>query len=447
MKGRPVWRSWSCWSLVALACALQPLTATAEGLRLAVEVGGGVIGGDSLADVVPRLEVAAPRWSLGLGAPVRLRVHDAAPRDRCDTPAVRCADWDRRTDWGRLLRHLDLGQWQGPAHLHIGDLTGITLGHGSLVWRHYNNALFDTWRMGATGHLTWQRQGGSQPAGLSMLVGDIWRGDVMAARAWGRPLTAGRWQGLEVGIQAAIDRRGYAFVVQGDTLRGGGDDLEGSTVRRTVDAVGIDAALELARSDAAVLSVWTDAVLQPYRGLGLHGGLRGSLRGQHIDMALTLEGRLGSRGYVPALFGPLYELDRVWRQGQGDAAAVAGSRSSLEVARPGWGRLVLALDHVSGQRLDALAWLMTDDHARLSLRAFVAKRWIRRAIAVDGVSWGGDPLDWLAHVAARMQVSGPWYASLSGGRRWRVHETWTVGSAPLYAETEVRLAAGAEWRW
>ena len=28
-----------------------------------------------------------------------------------------------------------------------------------------------------------------------------------------------------------------------------------------------------------------------------------------------------------------------------------------------------------------------------------------------------------------------------------VREAWPTGQSPLYAETEVRLAAGAEWRW
>lgn len=432
---------------VAATLSLNAAPAAADGLRAGVEVGGGVLGGDSLADVVPRLEVAAPHWSFGLGAPLRLRVHDAAPRDTCATPALRCADWDRPNDWGRVLRHLDLGQWQGPAHLHIGDLTGVTLGHGSVVWRHYNNALMDTWRMGATGHVKWQREGGVQHAGLSLMVGDIWRGDVLAARAWGRPIASGRWQGLEIGVLAAIDRRSYAFVRDGEVWRGGGPDLAGTTSRATVDAVALDAAIELARSDAAVLTAWTDVVLQPDRGSGLHGGLRGSLRGHRGTMALTIEGRLGSRGYVPALFGPLYELERVWRQGAASSVVSGGSRSSLEIAREGWGRLVLALDHVASQRLDAMAWLMTDDRARLSLRAFAGKRWVQGPLRVAGGNWGEDPVDWLAHVAARMQVTGPWYASLSGGRRWRVRETWLSGTAPLYAETEVRLAAGAEWRW
>ena len=82
----------------------------------------------------------ALRWgSLGLGiqAPLRIRVADNDPKN---DSTIRKEDWDEVSDWTRVLRYLEWGSRSNPDPIYarLGELSGITLGHGTIVDRYYN---------------------------------------------------------------------------------------------------------------------------------------------------------------------------------------------------------------------------------------------------------------------------------------------------------------------
>lgn len=475
---RKLWRGAAAGVVVALSVA-APARADAPPVRLGLELGSSWLGGDTLVDVVPWLELASRRLQVGLGAPVRLRLNDAAPTDGCAAPGIRCQDWDRWSDWTRILRHLDLGDWRDHFQLHVGDLTGVTLGHGELVWRYYNNLLMDEWNPGV--YASWQGANGTVTALLRNAV----KWSLAAARASGRPIQRGLGRSFEFGVQAAIERRSRTVVHEwsGDPasvptyrLREAND--EGANV-----AVVLDGSIELLRTGKWVVGSWaalgwqhagqespsagptsksagqnsqgTGQATQPSAALryGSHLGLRAVRSTASSSLSITVEGRALAHGYTPALLDPTYEISLPLRfPSKGGSDWSFGIRSVVEVSETGWGRAMLAWDQ-SGQLRNRLhLWLIADPGSALTLRAYVNHSLLpadqATALAAGSTLAGqADQPDWMAYLAARYRVQGPWYFSLSGGRRWFwKSDHWLGDYHPQRAEVELRVAAGWDWQ-
>ncbi|MSQ82241.1 MAG: hypothetical protein EXR77_04890 [Myxococcales bacterium] len=429
----------------ALACAVLALPAAGyadtHGWRLSsgVDVGTTWLGADGFVDTSPWLAFAGGPIQWGVGAPLRFRVLDGQPADSCHTPGLRCEDWDEPGDFGRLLRYLDWDGWSGDVKVHLGDITGVSLGHGELIYRYYNNLLLDSWQTGAV--IDVQRP----DWGLSALVGDVMRWDLVGLRAWGRPVPSGYWRRLRFGLQAAMDRAITASTgQQGPTTRSEGPWQVDAPLLAT------DLSLVAWGDDQRALTLFVSLSGHLPDSLAVHSGMGWHRRGD-LAVALQLEGRLlaplasGGSLYVPGWFGPLYELDsRSLRSDvAGNAAlrtaATLGARGSLDVTRARKFRLVMVADWLADRRLDTLVWLQTDAERSLTLHAMLANRWTAQA--------ADQPLRWTGSVMARLRVQGPWYASLSAGRKWRVRQPNETDHSPLYTEAEFRLAVGANWQF
>lgn len=105
----------------------------------------GTLGGgqDLFADLSPRLTfVAGDDFSFSLGAPLRLRLFDAAPDQKAQDygQILRREDWDTRSDYGQLLDSLQIGNPSSPVYVEAGALDDVSLGRGHLV-THYDNRL------------------------------------------------------------------------------------------------------------------------------------------------------------------------------------------------------------------------------------------------------------------------------------------------------------------
>ncbi len=420
-------------------------------MRLGLELGSSWLGGDALVDAVPWVELASQRMQIGLGAPIRLRLRDADPQDSCATPGIRCQDWDRWSDWTRILRHLDLGDWRDKFQLHVGDLTGVTLGHGELVWRYYNNLLMDEWNPGV--YATVQVPSG----GVTLLLRNAVQWSLAAARASGRPIRVGLGRSFEFGVQAAVERRSRTVLQQwsGDPASLPTYSLRQASGEDARVAVVLDSSLELLRAGSWVVGSWLAVGGQgnSHLRMGGHLGLRGVRATAASSLSLTVEGRMAEDGYTPALFDPTYEISLPLRQPQSAAASwVYGLRSSVELSQAGLGRAMVAWDQTGDLRNRLHLWLIADPGQALTLRAYLNHSLLPADPAVpqsSGAILAGqaDQPDWMAYLSARLRVQGPWYFSLSGGRRWFWKtDRWLGDYHPQRAELELRIAAGWDWQ-
>lgn len=441
---RPAARLALAAATALLAGAAAPAHAAAPPpLRLGVEVGSSWLGGDLLVDAVPTVELASRRLQVGLGAPLRLRMHDADPQDACATPGLRCQDWDRWSDWTRVLRHLDIGEPNDPVQVHVGDLTGVTLGHGELLWRYYNNQLFDEWNPGV--YLSAQQR----DWGFSAVMRHALQWSMAAARASGRPVSRGWWRSLEFGVQAAAERRRRSVV--GDVAAGGWRFVEGLSDQPQLNVV-LDLSQPLWRGQGWVLGSWVAGGIQGVDrpALGAHAGLRLQAASATRSVAITAEARVGDRDYLPARFDPSYELTLAGGRASSNPGAALrwGGRGSVELAGSGVGRAVVAWDQFGDARQRGHLWLISELSRDWSVRLYTAASFLaadpaqaRGAALIPGYP---DQPDWQGFATARMRIQGPWSISASAGRRW----FWRSGVYPgdyhpQRAETEVRLA----WSW
>lgn len=428
-----------------------PALADAPPIRLGLELGSSWLGGDALVDVVPWVELASRRMQLGLGAPVRMRLSDAGPSDGCAAPGIRCQDWDRWSDWTRILRHLDLGDWRDKFQLHVGDLTGVTLGHGELVWRYYNNLLMDQWNPGI--YATWQTSTG----GVTAMLRNAVQWSLAAARASGRPIQRGWGRSFEFGVQAAVERRTRAVLHEwsGDPASVPTYRLHEATGADATVAVVLDGSLELLRAGSWVVGSWLalggQGTAQPR--YGSHLGLRAVRSTASSVLSVTAEGRVLESGYTPALFDPTYEISLPLAPGgSGQGGWALGMRSAVELTQAGWGRAMVAWDRSGEVRNRLHLWLIADPGHTLSVRAYVSHSLLPAdpaKLLAGGATLAGqaDQPDWMAYLAARYRVQGPWYFSLSGGRRWFWKaDHWVGDYHPQRSELELRIAAGWDWQ-
>jgi len=149
----------------------------------------GMIGEDFYLSLQLRLSFDFETWGFGVGVPIRLRLYDRPPEDST-YGAFRTQDWDEVSDYFRIIRYVYIGSKEGPFYLRLGELSGLTLGHGTIVNRFYNGFDLDRFRLGLDAHV---RVG---PYTTELVIGDMarpkdtvmvgWRGTI-------RPLQLGEY--------------------------------------------------------------------------------------------------------------------------------------------------------------------------------------------------------------------------------------------------------------
>jgi hypothetical protein len=281
---------------VGLEGALQPLTAQASG--------GGATAWQGLLRLEPLLGVEARGggFALELGAPLRLCLGGAgggagggaAPPGTC-VGGLRREDWDSASDFGQLVRLLQLGEEDGGLALRVGPFALETLGRGALVSRYGNRPLVDAHPAGATLRVH------SGPVRLEALASDVLAARLFAAEAsldLGALAggAAGR-DGVHAGLGAAHDA--------------GRAPLAPSPPLTVLDA---HADVALHRGEALQLWAFGTAGARLQEGGPAAGGQLGLEVEAQLPRAL-LGARLSARrvggGYRVGLFGADYELARL----------------------------------------------------------------------------------------------------------------------------------------
>lgn len=144
------------WAQVTGDQAVQA-AATAKSNLPPDSFGGELLFGrldeDFFLTLALKLNFDRENWGVGFQVPVRLRVVDNEPEnERGDDFAglIRREDWDEPSDFLRIIRYVYVGQAdkKGPFYVRVGELSGLTLGHGTIMYRYYNGIDTDVWHTG-----------------------------------------------------------------------------------------------------------------------------------------------------------------------------------------------------------------------------------------------------------------------------------------------------------
>jgi len=249
-------------------------------------------------------------FDLGIGGRVAaFRGLLVAPM-RFDQKGLRKADWDERTDFGRIVSEL---AWQGPGDswwLRLAPIEGLTLGTGNLVSDFVSTLDPDHWRTGFAAGLD------LRPVAALCFLDSFLDPQVLGGRLALRPLywadDRGLFGRLEVGLTLAGDLR-----MPWDPRPGPLDPAGLPASRREGLLAGsIDLRWALWRSRTVE---WTPHAAWTRLGVSntAHAGMTLALA-PHRDVRLRLGGEwrwLGPRAVLP-WFDGLYMADRyLWRDG------------------------------------------------------------------------------------------------------------------------------------
>ncbi len=343
---------------------------------------------------------------LKLYAPLRLRLSDGAPLAVEGAPALRRQDWDELGDFLHILRHATLRDPGERGSLQIGQLQGVTLGHGTLIDRYYNDLDFDHHQTGvhASGDGGW--------VGGQAIVSDVISHKPAGFRVFGRPFWGhgSRLGSLTVGVNAALDQvAAYA------PLR----------------LFGLDIGSDIWQGNGQAIDLYVDGNTRIHGGQGLHAGADYRWTGAHAYVQLRLELQWLHGAYDPAALDTLYAIERsqigpaiAWLDPQGHVqslvidrtlatSALTGERlgalGSLQGAVGGV-RYVAKVDFRGQDGWGAYGWLVLPPWQGLEGRLFFGQRHLQ--------AWHDLGQGAMAQAQLRFRVQGPWYASLFSGRQW-----------------------------
>lgn len=223
--------------------------------------------------------------------------------------------------WERFqLRYIEYGYADEPLHLLIGELSGVSLGHGTVVNDYYNVIDNTRFKLGLQANLN------SPYAGAELFMDHIASPSIIGGRAYIRPLAifTGHPMLTQLGLGSSFitDLNAplrLASTATGRLLR---DGLGRPISEQVQDAtfLSTDLELNLLELPRVRLGAYADLNWHLTQGMGTHVGARlkvDPLRA--LAISLKLEHRWLGSGYVPDYFGPIYEIERYQSLGWGAA--------------------------------------------------------------------------------------------------------------------------------
>jgi hypothetical protein len=283
----------------------------------------GQLGEDIFATLNLRLNFDRDNWGVGFNVPVRLRLVDLDPQSDGDIGGIiRKEDWDEFSDYFKVIRYAYVGQRdkKGPYYVRVGELSSLTLGHGTIVHRYTNGLDINTFRMGANVAVNIGAFGGE------VAVGDVARIDdplVAAGRFTVRPLEllmgdGGIWDRLVFGLSVVSDPAApYEVKLPEVDADGNITSPAEASAQRSFYVMGADVGLEVLRSKYLSIEPYIDfnqmSVVE--NGWGIHAGI---LWGLNIPVVLDnlvvdmrTEYRRVAGDYVGPYFDTVYEIERL----------------------------------------------------------------------------------------------------------------------------------------
>lgn len=292
-------RAWI--SAVTLVAAAGPARGDEHGASASASMGAGMFGSQPASTVDVGVDLAGQgeqaSYAVGIGGRARWLA----------VGGFREEEWDEASEVARVVRY-GLLRWAEPetgeVSAAVGELGGVTLGHGALIDGYASGLDVDH------GHVGVEVRGAS-----GALAGELVLDDVVAPRIAGARVAIERDEGLVGGLSVAADRTAPTAMEDGTAA---------------VAAAALDGELRTRSAGSGARgALHVDVVGLAGLGAGVHAGVRGDARaGDSMRVGARAEVRAGSDGYIAGWFGPLYERDR--RELVGPDGERAGQRDAAE---------------------------------------------------------------------------------------------------------------------
>lgn len=249
-------------------------------------VGLATIGGETFYTINLRPELALGKFGAGLNIPLRYNTQ---------TGQIRKEDWQGGDDYLRVIRYARYGRKrQDPFYTRVGALDAARLGHGFIMNYYTNELLYDERKVGL--ELDYDFVIG----GFEFMNSSFGRREIFGGRVYYRP--------LQLLTEVPIIKN---FALGATFVR----DDDPDAYRGTPDGVteiGFDAELPIIKNKLSELKLYADLAKIKDYGSGQAAGVELNVHGIGglFDFGAQLERRFLGEQFLPAYFGPFYELER-----------------------------------------------------------------------------------------------------------------------------------------
>lgn len=324
MWGRPAAAQLDGDQAKALADA-EAAASPANNGALTGELGFGGLGEDYFLTLSVGFNFDRDDYGFGVQVPLRLRIWDRDPKNDADYGGVlRREDWDQPSDYLRILRYVYIGQAdkRGPYYVRVGELSALSVGHGTIMHRYFNGIDANKWRTGVNVAVNVDAYHGE------VMLGDLLDPYLVGMRFSMRPFdavnpekeTRNPWLSrLVVGHSLFLDGKApiaYARDAGGQIVRTDQGTPEVSRERALLVLGLVDVAYEVLDTELLRITPYMDInkITQVHHGWGWHLGILYNLKlplgfDDFVADART-EFRFVSSDYVGPYFNPVYEIER-----------------------------------------------------------------------------------------------------------------------------------------
>ncbi len=281
---------------------------TSPGGRASAQVGLASIDDDLFLELSIGAVFTPGRWRIAPRLPLRLRLIDEPP----ETAAIiREEDWDEPSDWARVLAFVQYGALGDPLILRYGELTGVTLGHGSLVNRYFNTIDIDHYQGGIYFY------GDLGFFGGEAILDDVFGPELLVGRGFVRPFdaldkAALPLRGLKIAVTAGADFFAPVAVDIGeDGLFATPENDPIVLADRVLPIFGLDVEVPVMSTPHLDIVPYVDVASLELDSFGLHvGSIFNARFTTRSSLRLRVEYRFIGEDHVPGYISPFYEIER-----------------------------------------------------------------------------------------------------------------------------------------
>jgi hypothetical protein len=294
----------------------------------------GKLAEDYFITLALRLNFDREMFGFGLQVPVRFRIIDNDPQQSMSPEGddfggiIRREDWDEPSDFLKVIRYVYVGQAdkKGPFYVRVGELSGLTVGHGTIMYRYFNGLDPDVWHTGVNAAVN------IGAFGVEAVTGDIANPYILGGRFTVRPLELALgeglfWEKLVVGVSAFTDARAPLALETRTATKADGTsevlvvaDEEGRPKVATTEAMvilGTDVGIELFSNELFSVTPYVDLnwITNVDYGVGFHAGVLWGFRLPVAIDTLVVDVRTEYRrvtgDYIGPYFNTAYEIERL----------------------------------------------------------------------------------------------------------------------------------------
>jgi hypothetical protein len=297
--------------------------------RFGLRLGYARLDSSSYLHIEPEVDLHfGTNVALGLGVPLNVLAYAGGFYDK-GVIKLRAHDYDKPSDYARVLRYFTIGRKEDNFYLNVSQLFAASIGHGAIVRRYSGNIDQNITRVGA------QLDAYGRWGGFEAFVGDVVQPQhFVAGLAFLKPLgfltgdlgsTLGQ---TSVGLASAADFQApYTLnripILNYPKVRDDGEPDVAETRRAQI--VGVDLETKVLKTEGADIKPYVDYsrlldITAP-SGVGARGqggggatlGVLGRFNAGEVKLhafRVVLEGRYYDGNYVPGYFDTFYEVQK-----------------------------------------------------------------------------------------------------------------------------------------